>query len=628
MGLWQNLADAYLANEEHLKKMYPLSATTINNRGNSLIVVSINAEGVFLSAREIPKEGRGVELQTFVIPVTEKSMGRSGTDPCPHPLCDQYAYLGGNEEYFKRYLQNIPLFQDISVEFKAVYRYVERRTVVADVEKFYPNDKTNIVFEVETPGVLNPRLWENEELLARWHQCYTKMHKDICTDMVSGERVPCAVSHPKKVTNTAGNAKLISCNDKDNFTFRGRFNESHEAFSVGYESSQRAHQFLRYIINERGIVCDSQVIVSFAVAKEAGGDASLPAPPVSENELPWDELDEDAELSESEGAVNLSADTGENFGRSLAKALAGYKLDPVLKAGAHDSTVVLILDAATPGRLSVTFYREMTREEYLEKLVAWHEECQWHFVVKRKGQQKEKEHFYEYVGAPSVDSIIETVYGRPRNKDKGYGTIKKRARETLMRCIFDNLPFPRNYLVQAIRRASEPRKTAVFNENEKFNKDAFLRNLSVVCALINKSLKDERKEPYDMSLETTRTDRDYLYGRLLGAADKLEEYALWKGKKERAETAALRYMQVFSQRPFTTWNTIHSTLAPYIPKVRNSIAYAEVQRVYDMFLPRDYEDDTPLSGAYLIGYYCERAHIEQMVRDINSKAKEEEEEAQ
>lgn len=624
MGLWQNLVESYLANEGRLKKIYPLSTTTINNANSPIIVVAISAEGVFLSAREIPKKGSQDELQTFVIPVTESSMGRSGRDPCPHPLCDQYAYLGGDEKYYKRYLQNIPLFQDISVEFKAVYRYVERRTVVADVEKFSPNDKTMILFEVETPGVLNPRLWENEELLARWHQCYTKMHDVICTDMVSGERVPCAVLHPRKVTNTAGNAKLISCNDDKNFTFRGRFNESHEAFSVGYESSQRAHQFLRYIINERGIVCDSQVIVSFAVAKEAGGDASLPAPPVSENELPWDELDDGAEPSESEGAVNLAAETGENFGRSLAKALAGYKLDPVLKAGAHDSTVVLILDAATEGRLSVTFYREMTREEYLEKLVAWHEECQWHFVVKRKEAQREKGRFYEYVGAPSVDSIIETVYGRPRNKDKGYNTIKKRARETLIRCIFDNSPFPRNYLVQAIRRASDPRKTAVLNENEKFNKDAFLRNLSVVCALINKSLKDERKESYDMSLETTRTDRDYLYGRLLGAADKLEEYALWKGKKERAETAALRYMQVFSQRPFTTWNTIHSTLAPYIPKVRNSIAYAEVQRVYDMFLPRDYEDDTPLSGAYLIGYYCERAYIEQTVCDINNKAKEEE----
>ena len=131
-----------------------------------------------------------------------------------------------------------------------------------------------------------------------------------------------------------------------------------------------------------------------------------------------------------------------------------------------------------------------------------------------------------------------------------------------------------------------------------------------------------------MSLETTRTDRDYLYGRLLGAADKLEEHALYKKSNKRVETAAMRYMQTFSQKPFSTWNTIHQTLEPYIQQVRNSVAFAEIQLVHDKFLPGDFENNAPLSGAYLIGYYCERAHIEQMVRDINSKAKEEEEEVQ
>ena len=300
--------------------------------------------------------------------------------------------------------------------------------------------------------------------------------------------------------------------------------------------------------------------------------------------------------------------------------MAGYKLDPVLKAGAHDSTVVLILDAATTGRLSVTFYREMTREEYLEKLVAWHEECRWLIVRERKDARKgEKDLFYEYNGAPSVDSIIESVYGRPHGKDSGYNKLKKRARETLIRCIFDNSPFPQNYLIQAVRRASAPLANAVVKE--KFNKGVFLRNLSVVCALVNKSQKDEGKEPYSMSLEATRTDRDYLYGRLLGAADKLEEYALYKKGNKRVETAAMRYMQTFSQ--FSTWNTIHQTLVPYIQQVRNSVAFAEIQRAHELFPSGSFENDTPLSGAYLIGYYCERALIDQMVRDINNNAKEE-----
>lgn len=126
-----------------------------------------------------------------------------------------------------------------------------------------------------------------------------------------------------------------------------------------------------------------------------------------------------------------------------------------------------------------------------------------------------------------------------------------------------------------------------------------------------------------MSLEATRTDRDYLYGRLLGAADKLEEYALYKKGNKRVETAAMRYMQTFSQKPFSTWNTIHQTLVPYIQQVRNSVAFAEIQRAHELFPSGSFENDTPLSGAYLIGYYCERALIDQMVRDINNNAKEE-----
>ena len=118
-----------------------------------------------------------------------------------------------------------------------------------------------------------------------------------------------------------------------------------------------------------------------------------------------------------------------------------------------------------------------------------------------------------------------------------------------------------------------------------------------------------------MSLDESRTDRDYLYGRLLGAADKLEEYALRKKENDRNVTAAIRYMQTFSMRPFTTWETIHSTLLPYIQQVKNSIAFSEIQLIQNKFRSiESYEDDNPLSGLYLIGYYHEREYIDMLVR--------------
>ena len=121
-----------------------------------------------------------------------------------------------------------------------------------------------------------------------------------------------------------------------------------------------------------------------------------------------------------------------------------------------------------------------------------------------------------------------------------------------------------------------------------------------------------------MSIEVGRNDRDYLYGRLLGAADKLEEYTLYKKDKDRV-TAAIRYMQAFAQRPFRTWQTIHNCLNPYIQAKKGRFAFNEIQAAMQQFISGDYENDMPLNGSYLIGYYHERAYIDTLIKDSGSK---------
>ena len=54
------------------------------------IEITLNQDGKFRSAKAIDKKEPKI-----VIPVTEESGGRSGTNPRPHPLCDQLKYLAG-----------------------------------------------------------------------------------------------------------------------------------------------------------------------------------------------------------------------------------------------------------------------------------------------------------------------------------------------------------------------------------------------------------------------------------------------------------------------------------------------------------------------------------------------------
>ena len=69
-------------------------------------------------------------------------------------------------------------------------------------------------------------------------------------------------------------------------------------------------------------------------------------------------------------------------------------------------------------------------------------------------------------------------------------------------------------------------------------------------------------------------------------------------------------MQQFSQRPFRTWNQIHSALTPYIVRLGGASYYKNLMaEVNGLFDPEDFTNDKPLTGEYLLGYYCQRQKL-------------------
>ena len=104
-----------------------------------------------------------------------------------------------------------------------------------------------------------------------------------------------------------------------------------------------------------------------------------------------------------------------------------------------------------------------------------------------------------------------------------------------------------------------------------------------------------------MALDATRNTRDYLFGRLLAIADVMEERALSEAEKKRP-TNATRYMQQFSQRPFSTWKQIHELLTPYFMRLGDNASYYKwlIAQVEDLFTADDFTSNKPLTGEYLL----------------------------
>ena len=174
--------------------------------------------------------------------------------------------------------------------------------------------------------------------------------------------------------------------------------------------------------------------------------------------------------------------------------------------------------------------------------------------------------------------------------------------ERLLPCIIDARPLPRD-LVRACQERVCRRAGMEKWEWEKC--------LGIACALVRGS---RREENYQMSLEESRTTRDYLFGRLLAIAENIEQRALHLANEKR-DTNAAKLMQRFADHPCSTWRSIYLALNSYRNRLRANRPAVLLKRdklldtVVGMFSGEDFISDGKLSGEFLLGYHCQRAAL-------------------
>lgn len=620
MSWLQKLLDTYdscRGNEpEGAEKLLPVSHAL----QQAHIEVTIDIHGNFESAKCVDK------VET-AIPATEASATRSGTKAPPHPLCDKVQYCAGDyakhsgskASFFSEYLAQLQTWCQSSFahpKAKAILAYVEKRCLVADLNaegvlhvdtnqklltRWTGEGRAPEIFKMLTAKagerdqggalvrwqVRDPRhppseIWLDESLQQAWasFDASTKEARGLC--MVTGEaQAYLAASHPKRIRHAVDGAKLISANDDSGFTFRGRFTDKtgRQASGVGYEVTQKAHNALRWLIHRQAYRNGDQVIVCWAV-----GGKPVPDPFASTLDL-FDDQDEIGSAPQ----LQLHADAGQALAQRLKQRLRGYGA----QLGATDDVVVMGLDSATPGRMAITYYRELTGSDLLERVESWHTRYAW---LQNFG------HSREFFGAPSPGDIAECVYGRWDENRKQLVVeerLKKSLVERLLPSIIDGQSLPRDLVNTAVRRACN----RVGLEHRAWEK-----SLGVACGLYRGF---SNREDYQMDLEADRHSRDYLYGRLLALAERIESLALYVGGEKRDTTAA-KLMQRFADRPASTWRTIELALTPAKSRLRakRGGSMHEMDKLHDeivtSFQGNDFMDDSKLTGEFLLGYHCQR----------------------
>ncbi len=592
--------------------------------------ITLDGQGNFRRARVLSKD----ESRT-IIPCTEKSAGRTSGE-APHPLCDKLQYIaadyklfgGEKKHYHASYLNLLANWVGSGAPRKvqSIYKYVQKGNVISDlvsykilfvdennklfIERPWEKDKNAPldIFDL-LPGGIDLRtnkikpwqadafvrwtveiqddiedaaVWNNQAVIQSWIEYYSSTKETMGLCLVTGEKTFSADQHPAKIRNDGDKAKLIASgksrsktgkitiDDGCGFTFLGRFTYPDQAAAVGFKASQKAHSALRWLIAKQGYRSGDLAIVAWATS----GDSVI-----QPTDDPADALDNDVPVESSSDVY-----TAQEVALRLKKKIAGYRQE----IGAIDQIVVMAVDSASKGRLAIVYYRSLSGSDFLDRIEHWHESAAWYHTYHYSKAQKRYIHF---IGAPAPAAIAEAAYGS-RLDDK----LKKTTIKRLLPCIVDGQPIPFDLVESTVRRASNRAGLADWE---------WKKALSIACSLYRKF--QEGKEKYDMSLDETRTTRDYLYGRLLAIADVLEERALSEAEKNRP-TNATRYMQQFSQHPFQTWKQIHDALTPYLVRLGGKAYYYKnlIADVKGLFDPEDYVDNKPLTGEYLLAYYCQR----------------------
>lgn len=674
------LYDLYDKNERFAGKMepgqpvlLPLYHTTVAAQ----LTVTIDEKGNFLYAETVPEEEKSTIIP--VTDKSSSRAGKVKAphplcDKLEYLAGDYLEYVSdedccGKHELYREQLKKWVESPDSHPKAEAIYSYLCKNTLMHDLVKsgiltikedgmIDEKRKLQIVsqadafvrFRVEAgelldddvwtdqTGRFSPECWKDRTLQQSYINFCRSQRGEEGLSYLTGEYGRVSYLQPKKIRNEGDGAKLISSNDEANFTFKGRFLTKEEAFAIGYEDSQKVHNALKWILRKQGTSYDGMYFVTWesnssqipdwlsdsdeicrqaeergifvtaakerSVQSEAEGQDASEARGAAESEKDAgrSEIAEwEAEINDEEDETEETPETGEVGAARFRKAIKGYEKN----LSQTSRTVIMALDAATTGRLALMEFKDYHSARYLESLKNWYESCEW---LQWKSGKKGR---YSFLGMVGIRDAAELLYGTEQNgyfSMKGKEKLYKEVAKRWMPCILEGKEVPLDMVRVAVHRASSP-----VSFDSRFQWE---RILAFACSLVKQQYKKRYKEDWTMALDENCTRRDYLYGRLLAVADRIEYRTF--DKDDGRQTNAKRYMNAFSQNPFRTWKILEEKLVPYLGQLMppERLVYQNlIDSICSKFSIKDFENDKALDGLYLLGFHNQSYDLKKKKED-------------
>jgi CRISPR-associated protein Csd1 len=464
-----------------------------------------NNEDIFeitIDRNSNPVEGRFLNKDEIIVfPITENSIIRSGSKVAPHAISDELSYLANridekkNEEYLKGVRDLLDYEEKFNYKnFRIIGEYITKNTILDDFLKFYfrnteyhIDDKFNLKYEESgNDGKTKEKSLDLKKIFITF-----KLEKEFSGDITltrdvglhdfyinyvrrknssSNEVSYCDISgkldyYVERHRGLIGNAKLISISNNDE-TYYGRLKDGKDIYHISYETSQKTHNMLKYLIdnsNHSRFIGENAYIINWLSQDLDKGGVKLLS------EIDYEDIEDEGEKSADE------------LGGEISDNLKKYFLGENSTFSGKRDFYVLIIEKISNGRISMKYFRRLSRSEAYQRVMDWYRSTSWQFYNYNSKKITER--------SPSLYEIVNFIYGQENSKGYLACENKKLFRSTIERlipCVIDGQRLPRDISRTVFYRLSK----------KQSYKKSWNGALNIGCALIKKHKNDYEGYPF------------------------------------------------------------------------------------------------------------------------------------